>query len=507
MAKDLNSLLKRTGEALAKLQEGESKRQRLEEERNDLIANIGKNVADLLRPLMERIAKMSRLNKEDIKEAISELNISVPPPTIPPIQVPKIEVPAPRVTVRAPDVVIPEEMKTVVVGHSIDFKKPIPVVLTNDQGKSYIAGAIGGGGNFTKLRFQGVDSQGIYRTASVDEGGRLQVDIVSGGGGGTQYQEDAAHTSGDTGTLALGVRRDTASSLVDADGDYTAPIFDANNRMHVILPSSFVESTITVTDDVANMDLPGKAAFLMGWDASGNAWDRVRQSGVASDGSTSHSQGALGVQGHNYLYNVTNGNWDRMRGGPGYSDSALRVVHASDIAMSVSVTSVTASTVVVGSSVADAADDGSAPVKMGGIARTANPSAVAGGDAVSATMDDLGRQVFTPMQVRDLRATAFATLNSNSETTLISGIASTFLDLVWIKFSNTSSGAITVDLRNGTGGTIVDTWEIPANGVVGAKMPFPWPQDEVASAWTVDFNDADVSNTTVYVSALFSKEA
>jgi len=53
-----------------------------------------------------------------------------------------------------------------------------------------------------------------------------------------QKSEDAAHSSGDRGTVALGVRKDTAASLAGTDGDYTAPIFDVNGRMHVIAPTN-----------------------------------------------------------------------------------------------------------------------------------------------------------------------------------------------------------------------------------------------------------------------------
>lgn len=43
----------------------------------------------------------------------------------------------------------------------------------------------------------------------------------TGGSGGTQYAEDTAHSSGDLGTMLLGVRNDTSSSLSSNDGDYT----------------------------------------------------------------------------------------------------------------------------------------------------------------------------------------------------------------------------------------------------------------------------------------------
>lgn len=44
--------------------------------------------------------------------------------------------------------------------------------------------------------------------------------------------EDAAHTSGDKGTMALTVRKDTAASTAGSDGDYAGLTTDANGRLH-----------------------------------------------------------------------------------------------------------------------------------------------------------------------------------------------------------------------------------------------------------------------------------
>ena len=45
--------------------------------------------------------------------------------------------------------------------------------------------------------------------------------------------EDAAHASGDTGVMALGVRKDTAAALAGSDGDYAPLEVDALGRLHV----------------------------------------------------------------------------------------------------------------------------------------------------------------------------------------------------------------------------------------------------------------------------------
>jgi hypothetical protein len=123
--------------------------------------------------------------------------------------------------------------------------------------------------------------------------------------------------------------------------------------------------------------------------------------------------------------------------------------------------------------------------------------------ALSSSIDSV---LSRPIKLRGSLATAYATLSTNTETTLISASSATYRDLVWIKFSNTSSGAVTIDLRDVSGGNIVDTYEVPANSSNGISMAVPYPQGNIGNAWTVDYNDADLSNTTVYVSALFSNE-
>jgi hypothetical protein len=47
--------------------------------------------------------------------------------------------------------------------------------------------------------------------------------------------EDAAHSGGDKGIMALSVRKDTATSLAGSDADYCPLITDANGRLHVLV--------------------------------------------------------------------------------------------------------------------------------------------------------------------------------------------------------------------------------------------------------------------------------
>jgi hypothetical protein len=194
------------------------------------------------------------------------------------------------------------------------------------------------------------------------------------------------------------------------------------------------------------------------------------------------------------------------------TDVSLDVKQVSGSVDSVSVTNTVTvtvsgsltSTVATGPTVGDAVDDGSAPIQVGGIARTANPTAVAGGDVVKASFDDLGRQLVRH-QARDLVLSAYVSLTNGTETTLAAGVASTFLDLIWITGANTSDAAVQVDIRSGTAGSTLLTLEIPAYGTAGAVFGADHLQQEiVAGAWTADM--PDITGTTVYLSAKFSKE-
>lgn len=83
--------------------------------------------------------------------------------------------------------------------------------------------------------------------------------------------EDAAHVSGDKGFLALGVRRDTASTLASANGDYTLPIYDASGRLWVNVGNAVTTSGTTTISGavVVNSGTVGIQADLNGSEQSG----------------------------------------------------------------------------------------------------------------------------------------------------------------------------------------------------------------------------------------------
>lgn len=136
-------------------------------------------------------------------------------------------------------------------------------------------------------------------------------------------------------------------------------------------------------------------------------------------------------------------------------------------------------------------------------ARQTNPAAVADGATVKIASDDLGRQVITPYQVRDLVRTANVTTTTGVETTLLAAVAGANLDLVQIVCANTSDAVVDIDFRAVTGGSVEFSVTVPADNTAGFVPAVPWPQVNTGNNWTMDVAGSDVSGTSVNVSALF----
>lgn len=404
-----------------------------------------------------------------------------------------------------------------------------------------------------------IDSSGVQYSGS----NPLPITIVSGSSAGREY-EDAGDASVGGGGLAMAktgagstyaLRLGTGDSVtalrtvqaVDALSSInvmqvggntidTGAGASSSGSIRTVLASDSMLSTITSTDAVATQVLPAMLSKNFGF--NGSTWDRIHtgtgdSAGAmrvtfATDASASVAASQVGTW---TITSITNSVQATLidSSGVGYSGSnpvpitwvsgagpgttAAVIVDSGGVQYSGSnpvpvtmVSSSLASTIVVGDVVSDAADTGSAPEKIGGIARTANPTAVANGDRVSATFDDLGRQLNRPVQVRDLMITAYASQTNGTEQTLLAASAGSFHDLVYIMASNNSDAAVTLDVRPVTGGNIVMSIQVPANGVAGVACPVPYPQSASDSGnnWTIDM--PDITGTTVYVSALFSRE-
>jgi len=99
--------------------------------------------------------------------------------------------------------------------------------------------------------------------------------------------EDAAHTSGDTGVMSLGVRKDVAGTLASADGDYTPPQFDQMGRMRVTSASGadfstmFGQPTLIVHNN-GSADWQRGSSVLSTHQKGGTGWVARLSGGVQS---------------------------------------------------------------------------------------------------------------------------------------------------------------------------------------------------------------------------------
>lgn len=95
------------------------------------------------------------------------------------------------------------------------------------------------------------DGSGTDYQTLVDADGHLQVDVLSGGGAGTQHTEDSVHSTGAEGSLSLAVRNDSASSLCGTDGDYCPLNTDSTGALRVTSSGGGGGGTEYTTNDAA----------------------------------------------------------------------------------------------------------------------------------------------------------------------------------------------------------------------------------------------------------------
>lgn len=222
--------------------------------------------------------------------------------------------------------------------------------------------------------------------------------------------------------------------------------------------------------------------------------------------------------------------WSPYTFGQGDLATALRTIQAGDSVSSVIVNSGTITTVTtltgITNTIATANVDSTGvqysgsnpmPVDDMGVVMTTNPTKVADGGVIAVKTDAIGRQITTPIQVRGLMQTAYVSISTGTETTLLAGVSGVFMDLVSISASTDSTFATTAvvppyigvrDCR--TGGVL---FSFPVSGLsatnTGSQTIFtkdfsvPLPQNEAGNAWTVDMND--ITGTTVNIQALFAR--
>ena len=139
---------------------------------------------------------------------------------------------------------------------------------------------------------------------------------------------------------------------------------------------------------------------------------------------------------------------------------------------------------VVGNVAAGSADSGN-PLKVGGVAKTAQPTAVTDGQRSNILTDKLGRVIVAPGHIRDLVTNTTTAITGTAETTVVAAVAATFNDLSTLVITNAANQSTVVTVRDATAGTARAVFNLAANGGVVLNLPVPWKQTAVNNNWTV----------------------
>lgn len=347
----------------------------------------------------------------------------------------------------------------------------------------------GGGTEATALRVTvASDSTGVL---SVDDNGSsLTVDgtvtaTIAAGATTIAKAEDVASADADVGVPAMMVRKATPANTSGTDGDYEMLQGSAGR----LWTSATIDAALP-----AGTNAIGKLAANSGVD--------IGDVDVASIAAGDNNIGNVDIVTVPAPLSTTGG---------GTEATALRVTVASDSTGVLSVDDNGGSLTVDGTITAnagtgtrnvagdvahDSADSGGGgPIKIGGKARTTNPTAVADADRVDATFDDIGRQIVVLNQVRDLLVHQHTQIaSSSSETTIVTaGAAGVFHDLTHLIITNQTATAVNVTIKDATAGTTRMIIALAASG--GAVIPFPVPvnQASAANAWTATLSSAAVT--------------
>lgn len=138
------------------------------------------------------------------------------------------------------------------------------------------------------------------------------------------------------------------------------------------------------------------------------------------------------------------------------------------------------------------------------LAKTANPSAASDGNLVGALSDKLGKQIVVG-SIRDLKVQQTTTITaSTSETTVLTAVASTFLDVYGVIIANSSLLATVITFKDSTAGTTRFTIAVPAGETRGFMLPESgaYTQATVNNNWTAT---SSVSLTSLFITLLAVK--
>lgn len=523
---DTENIKKMLSDMLAKKKadkalEDQQRQEKNDGDRNKILENVGKDFGGIIQPYIDKMGENSRMSAEELKRIIAE-SVQVTAPNVdtagienvisqafanlkfpePKVHVAPPVIPAPVIKLNSPEVKFPTSMKLT------PNDKPFPVIMMDAGGKPMLFPISGSSGpGFPMAAFDPTsNSIKVAGSFSVTASNSSTQSIDSSG---------APYSQANPMPVVFSSSGTTASALVDSSGvqysgsnplpttaSLSVPVGqgDSASALRTIQAGDSVSSVVvnsgTITTVTTLTGITNSVAIVQ-LDRDGNPWQpetfgqgdsttamRIIQAGDSVSSVVVNSGTITTVT---TLTGITNTVVTRLDSPDGLYSAAnpLPVSVASSITQNVTVAGVIDSTFIYQ-------------------ARTTNPTAVADGADVRPKADKLGRTLTRPMQVRDLIRTAYVTLSTGTEATLITAAAGTFYDCIWMAFANTSTAAVQIDVRAVTAGNIVHSAYVPANSTVGWAPPVPWPQDATGNNWTVDMGD--FTNSNVLITALFSQE-
>jgi hypothetical protein len=162
-------------------------------------------------------------------------------------------------------------------------------------------------------------------------------------------------------------------------------------------------------------------------------------------------------------------------------------------------------TIGVGGTLAVASASSTNPVFIGGVSLVgANPTAVLNAQRTALATDKVGRLLTVDNHERTMTGVQQTTITSSTaETTIVTAVASTFLDLTHLSITNSSPTATIVTLKDATAGTTRGIWNLAANtGYIALTFDTPLAQAVVNNNWTIT---CGTSVASIYVVAQYVK--
>jgi hypothetical protein len=359
----------------------------------------------------------------------------------------------------------------------------------------------------------GTEAAALRVTLANDSTGQVTIDgTVTANAGTGDFLSIAGHTANEAfkESMAIGGMMDDAATTLATEGNVSAVRITAERALMVNLRTEAdaeigtVASPLVVTDDGnailvdgSGVTQPVSGTVTVTHPALGGGTEAGAQRVTIANDST----GVLSIDDGGGDISV---DWAGTAPpiGAGTEAAALRVTLATDSTGQVTIDGTVTASNTAGDVAHDTADSGN-PVKIGAVARVADPTAVAGNDRVNVYADDVGKLVNYPFAPRDLTLHNRIALTTTTETTLIALDASNFHDLVGLYCSNESATECRIDFRDSTAGTIRFSIDLAADGG-GAVVQFPVPLKQAAinNNWTAQLSAAV---STVYITGLAIK--